>query len=272
MKRPALPPRLDPREVENLPDAPGVYLFHGDNDALLYIGKSIHLRTRVLSHFAARHSSRKALKIARQVRRIETIRTAADLGACLLEARLIKERQPLYNRQLRRQRQLFFFILETDREGFLTLRLALTAACPEYPSDCVVGPFKSKRSAEAKLRDWSHEHGLCDRLTGLEKKGSGPCFAYQLKRCRGACCGHESASAYNLRLREILAHWTFKVWPYQGPRIIEDAGRDMTDYHLVDQWCHLDTQPAPELLSAPANRPRRLEYDTYKILTRALLS
>jgi DNA polymerase-3 subunit epsilon len=271
MKRPALPPHLDPAEIDAIPDAPGVYLFHGDREVPLYIGKSVRLKTRVLSHFASDHANARELEIAQQVRHIEIHRTAGDLGAQLLESRLIKQRQPLYNRRLRRQGRLTFFILAEDERGYLTLQLRQSMKLPEHPAGRVIGLFRSRRAAETRLREWVAQHGLCQRLTGLERKSSGACFAYQLKKCRGACCGQESADAYNARLLEVVDNWHIKVWPYDSPYIIEEKGEDMTAYHLVDQWRHLDTQAAPGLLQTPTDLPMEFDYDTYRILTRALL-
>src|SRR5690554_1730336 len=69
--RPALPPFLDPAQVDALPDSPGVYLCYGENDVLLYVGKSRRLRTQVMSHFSADHANDRELSLSQQTRRIE---------------------------------------------------------------------------------------------------------------------------------------------------------------------------------------------------------
>lgn len=68
----------------------------------LYIGKSVNIRSRVMSHLRTPDEA----SMLRQSRRITWIETAGELGALLLEARLIKEQQPLFNKRLRRNRQL----------------------------------------------------------------------------------------------------------------------------------------------------------------------
>jgi excinuclease Cho len=89
--------------LEALPKQPGVYFFHGESDAMpLYIGKSVNIRSRVLSHLRTPEEA----AMLRQSRRISWTQTAGELGALLLEARLIKEQQPLFNKRLRRNRQL----------------------------------------------------------------------------------------------------------------------------------------------------------------------
>lgn len=90
--------------LEALPKQPGVYIFHGESDTLpLYIGKSVNIRSRVLSHLRTPDEA----AMLRQSRRITWFQTAGEMGALLLEARLIKEQQPLFNKRLRRNRQLF---------------------------------------------------------------------------------------------------------------------------------------------------------------------
>ena len=89
--------------LEALPKQPGVYIFHGESDTLpLYIGKSVNIRSRVLSHLRTPDEA----AMLRQSRRITWFQTAGEMGALLLEARLIKEQQPLFNKRLRRNRQL----------------------------------------------------------------------------------------------------------------------------------------------------------------------
>lgn len=89
--------------IADMPSAPGVYLFHGhEGDLPLYIGKSVNLRSRLLSHLRTADEAR----MLRQTRRITHIRTAGEIGALLLEARLIKEMHPLFNQKLRHNRQL----------------------------------------------------------------------------------------------------------------------------------------------------------------------
>jgi DNA polymerase-3 subunit epsilon len=103
LARPRLPPQLDASILDDLPEAPGVYLFYGENELPLYIGKSKDIRKRVLAHFAADHSSSKKMDLVAQVRRIDWMETAGDIGAQLREAALIKRLQPTHNRARQRR-------------------------------------------------------------------------------------------------------------------------------------------------------------------------
>ena len=97
-----LPPHLPPDLADDLPEGPGVYLFRGEGGALLYVGKSRNLRSRVLEHFASEHRSGKEAKLTRQVRGVEWVETGGELGALLLESRLVKDLAPSANRRLRK--------------------------------------------------------------------------------------------------------------------------------------------------------------------------
>lgn len=87
---------IDERNLAALPSATGVYLFMADADDRglpLYIGKSVNIRARVLAHLRDPAEAR----MMAQVRHVQWHRTVGEIGALLLEPRLIKARQPLYN-------------------------------------------------------------------------------------------------------------------------------------------------------------------------------
>jgi DNA polymerase III subunit epsilon len=101
VSRPSLPSRLNPERIETMPTKHGVYLFYGENELPLYIGKSNNLRKRVLAHFSGDYTSPRELELSQQTERIEWIETAGELGALLQEAMLIKQLMPTHNQQLR---------------------------------------------------------------------------------------------------------------------------------------------------------------------------
>lgn len=273
----SLPPQLSRKTVDNLPNQPGVYLFYDHKDTLLYVGKSVKIRERVKSHFSNDHASDKELAIAQQVCRIEYQLTGGDLGAQLLEMGLIKERQPIYNSQLRLTKILWYFLLKPDSHGYLSLQLKNGNALSLDDLPHTLGLFRSKSMAENILQREVKDNQLCHRLTGLEKGRKGPCFAHQLRQCLGACAGREDAESYNSRLKEAFDQWLFKNWPFAGAVVIEetynnaakpnDIGQPIREYHLINQWCHLKSSfYLSDLVNVDAKL--RFEYDTYKLLTK----
>jgi len=265
MKSPSLPSGLEASAVDAVPEAPGVYLFHGVNDLPLYVGKGVNMRARVQSHFAADHGSGRAMRIAQEVKRIDWIETAGELGALLLEARLIKERQPVHNRHLRKNDELCAFRLVEGGDVALE-RVPLAGAAPEELG-ALYGQFKSKREAHNTLRELAAEHGLCLKRLGLEQ-GKGPCFNRQIKRCKGFCVGKENALSHDLRLKAALAVLKLRAWPFPG-RI---AIRERDEWHLFETWCYLGTAKSEADLheAAQTRFDAAFDLDTYRILRREL--
>ena len=273
LKQPALPPHLARTALEELPNGPGVYLFHGDNDALLYIGKSVAIRNRVRSHFAGAGRHTKSTKLFRQVRRIDFIETAGELGALLLEARLVKQKAPIHNRRLRRSRDLFSIRLLDNADGRPQPQIAALRNLAGDELDCLFGLFRSRREAEKYLREMITTQGLCKRVLGLEK-GRGACFGYQIKQCRGACVDREPVALHDARLQIALATLKVRSWPFREALGIRESAPQggRTDIHVFDRWCHLgtahDEAELQEILASP--QPLPFDLDCYKILTRYL--
>ena len=261
-RQPTLPPHLERGAIDAIPDAPGVYLFYDEGAAPLYIGKSRAMRSRVLQHFIATSSW------TPRVRRIEWQRTAGELGALLREAALVKELDPVYNRQLRRPGQLCGFAFDGRR-----LRLARGEEIDAETLPYVYGLWRSRRAAMQALREAADEHRLCLQTLGFDVKKQGACLRHQMGRCAGVCTGKENAHLHLARVATALAGLKRAEWPHRGPLgVIEhDHRRDATEVHVLDQWCYLGTascdSEVAELLEA--RRPR-FDYDHYRILSRHL--
>ena len=264
--RPSLPPQLDAGMVDDLPDTPGVYLFYAENDLPLYVGKARDIRQRVLSHFSADHRSAREMNLAQQVRRIDWIETAGEIGALLKEAALVKQLQPGHNRQLRRNDDICTWTLVDHGEGWLRPELVLASSLDFGSGASFYGLFKSAREAGEVLRALAAEHNLCDVLLGLEKTAPGnACFGYQIKHCQGACIGNKPFARHTLRLVGALARLKLVSWPFAGPALI----REGDEAHLIDAWRYLGSARSDEELQAllDAGRPQ-FDRDTYKILAK----
>ena len=283
-KRPALPPYIDPAALEAIPEAPGVYLFYGEGDAPLYVGKSIAMRSRVLSHFADDLRSSREMQLAREVRRIDWRRTAGELGALLAEAELVTTLAPVFNRQLRRANGLCGFVLDARRSPDAApcgaLRLASADELDAHIVPNLHGMFRSRRAALEALRGLADAHGLCLQTLGFDRTraGRGACFRHQIRRCAGVCAGRESLAMHHARVAAALGALKTITWPYDGPiGIVEESpgtDRDFPDVevHVVHHWCYLGTAKSDAELAellAGARRPR-FDLDQYKVLARHL--
>jgi excinuclease Cho len=96
-------PQHIPRScLDGLPPQPGIYIFRDQQGVPIYIGKSVNIRSRVLSHLRTPAEAR----MLQQTAHIDFERTGGEIGALLLESRLIKQMQPAFNRKLRRVREM----------------------------------------------------------------------------------------------------------------------------------------------------------------------
>lgn len=272
LQRPSLPPHLDPAVLDELPESPGVYLFYGDNGALLYVGKSVNLRQRVLSHFAADSREPKAMRLSREVRRIDWQETVGEFGALLLESRLVKEGQPIHNRRLRRVSDLCAWRLEELAPGDLRPRLVSGQEAGFGRAGELFGLFATRREAHTALCKIAEAHQLCPLILGLEKptQPGRPCFAHQLHKCKGACVGKEAIGLHSARLMAALARLKLEAWPYPGPigLVERDDFMDVEQVHVVDGWRYLGTARCEadvhDLLDQGSTAP--FDRDAYKLI------
>ncbi|MBC7502193.1 MAG: 3'-5' exoribonuclease [Herminiimonas sp.] len=261
--RPSVPSQLDASVLDTLPATHGVYLFYGENDLPLYVGKANNIRRRVLSHFSSDHLSSKELQLSQQLRRIEWVDTAGEIGALLKEAMLIKTLSPAHNAKLRRNDDVCAWRL-VMRAGALRLALVPSNDLFFTQDEFLYGPFSSKLKATNALRSIADENQLCPALLGLDKTKPGkPCFASQVKRCLGACCGKEANAAHTERVLAALKPLQLRAWPYPGPVGIPEGA----SYHIVNRWGYIGTadsiDAAREMISV---RDATFDRDVYQIL------
>jgi DNA polymerase III subunit epsilon len=272
-RRPELPPALPAGLIDDLPELPGVYrLFGGDadgQDELLYIGKANNLRERVLDHF--RGNDAKSRRLSAQTRRVTWTQTAGELGALLQEAREIRERQPVYNKQLRGACRRFTWIFP---DGGTPKLEELDAE--RLRSGNAYGAWRTPREARRALEQMAREHHWCFKALGLES-GEGSCVGLHVGRCDGACVGRESFAAHLARVRIGLARQHLPHWPHSGPVVVSEGEYGRRQYHLIDAWQHLatfDEDKASDTLAEFARTARRtredFDADVFHILKRAL--
>lgn len=266
LKKTSLPNGLKEEIVDKLPKKPGVYIFYGENGAPLYVGKSVNIHDRVLSHFSSTHTSGRELSIANQVNLIEHEVTDGEMAALIREKKLIESLQPIYNRQLRLLQKMVV-LKKTEINGYDSLEITESSEINPDSLDSVLGVFKSRSRAKDALNTLSDEYALCHKLLGLET-GEGACFRSQIEKCNGACKGHELPIKYNLRFAEAFSRLKIKQWPFRGPVLFNDGGVG----HLIYRWCYLgqyDDESLNELRINP--EALQFDFDTYKILSKFLL-
>ena len=183
-------------DLSTLPDDPGVYVFRDERGRPLYVGKSVSLRSRARAHFCAPAGWTERAEI------VDYRPTNSELGALVLENRLIKQWKPAGNKALKR----------TDRYCYLRCRLDIpypvleVAGEPAAGHAMNIGPLGSRALASELADHLTSLYRLrhCGRKLKLREHPS----AYgQMGRCVSPCLGDLDPNAYRRQLDMALAHF-----------------------------------------------------------------
>lgn len=180
---------------------------YGTDDRLLYVGKSVRVRTRVLSYFRA-PPGEKAGELIREARRIEWDYVPDEFGALVREMRLIQRHRPKYNVQHKRKRAYAF--VKVTREPAPRV-LPVTRVADDDAT--YYGPFPRVGRVAHTIRDLAQVLGLrdcpastpiffADQLEIFGANRPPRCLRADLGSCLAPCCGRIDAAAYQARVRE----------------------------------------------------------------------
>ena len=232
---------LERVDVSHLPHEPGVYLFRDARGRVLYVGKSVSLRTRARSHFTA--ADGELPEWTGHAHSVDYQVTASELGALVLENRLIKREQPPGNVALKRD----------DRFAYLRCRLdiafpILEVAHAPAPGLAVnVGPLRGRRATGELVEQLNSLFELRHCGRGLRRR-AWPSAYGQMGRCLSPCLGDLDPNAYRRRLDAALA-------PFAGP---DDGGAHLLE-HLEQQMREASAARRYERAAVLLRRRERLE-------------
>ena len=179
----------------NFPKSPGVYFFKDTNNAILYIGKAKSLRNRIGSYFSS--SDYKVIELLKQAVDIEIITTNNEIEALFLEAQLIKQHQPPFNRLLKAGNPYIYILFSNDKRPTISI-VRTKKKAGEY-----FGPFLTKKDAlfVVEYLKKSLQLNVCN------KKIDSGCLQYHINICAGSCKEDFDEESYKARLdiaRQIL--------------------------------------------------------------------
>jgi DNA polymerase-3 subunit epsilon len=214
--------RLSPDFIKGLPNETGVYYFLDEDGEVIYIGKSTHIRDRIMSHMY-NNATRRAGEMRDMVRDIHYELTGSELVALLKESHEIKTYKPLFNRSQRRVLYSYGLFDKVDKEGYLCLevkkidekRMPLTS-------------YATLHEGREHLEHLVEKYSLCQKHCGLYRT-KGACFHHQIGLCKGACKGEEPPEDYNDRVEEAIEKYILKNKNF----IILDKGRESHERSVV---------------------------------------
>ncbi len=227
IKEARLPSTITLEHLHHLPEAAGVYYFHDNDGKVIYAGKSIHIKKRVIQHFA--ENSTKANKMQQRVHDITYTLTGSELIASLLENAEIKRLQPDINRAQRRKSFPFAIYYYFDEGGYIQMKVGKKNKIEAPGTAAILHELPDHLSATGYLRGLTDRYGLCMKKTDIDT-GPGSCFYHQVGKCAGACMGYEHPDSYNDRVRQAVAATQKNI---DEDFVIADRGRTPGEVSLI---------------------------------------
>jgi len=175
-------------DLDRLPAAPGVYIFRDSGGEAIYIGKAVNLRNRVRSYFNKTSDNRFWTQyIARNARRIDTILTATEKEAFLLENTLIKKNQPRYNIRLRDDKTYVSVAIDPAAEWPRAIVARPRGARPRGDKTLYFGPYSSAKSVRQTLKFLQKIFPIRSCSDAVLRNRIRPCLLHQIGRCVAPC-------------------------------------------------------------------------------------
>jgi DNA polymerase-3 subunit epsilon len=187
-------------DVSGLPDEPGVYIFRNASGQPLYVGKSVTLRTRARAHFAPSSAS---TDWAMQAELVDHRATRSELGALLLERRLIRELRPPGNVRIKHEDRFVYLRCRFDI-AFPVLEVSPQPAAGHAVN---VGPLRGRHLAAELVEQLNSLFGLRHCGRKLPRRDHPSAYG-QMGRCLSPCLRDLDPNVYRRRLDAALGLFT----------------------------------------------------------------
>lgn len=226
--------RLFDFQPARYPDLPGCYLMKDASGRILYVGKSVKLRSRLGSYFREQQPRENIGKLVGEIADIEIILVRNEPESLILENNLIKMHKPPYNRALKADNSGYAYLCLTDErlprltEFYRNRKLSLAEDAVRQRIDSRTtrpearfGPFVSAHF-RASVMAFVNEHYRLRTCESLPKRA---CLQYHIHKCSGVCEGMISEADYLRDVREASA-----LLADGGERLIPGMYRQMELY------------------------------------------
>jgi DNA polymerase-3 subunit epsilon len=218
-----LPAHLPREQFDALPEEPGVYYFHNHKNKIIYVGKAINIKKRVISHFSGKQNSKQSQRFMNEIYSVSFERCGSELVALLLESNEIKKHWPAYNRSQKRVVKNYCIYQYTDQQGYARLSVGLIQKFQQ-----TILSFRTAIEARDFLMEAVHEHQLCSRLCGLHKSSVSCKDALVSTACK-VCEQGEDANRYNKKVARTVLSFNEQ----QATLAIRQKGRTEEEYGIV---------------------------------------
>ena len=183
-------------KLKNISMSPGVYIMKNINGDVIYVGKAKNLKKRVSQYFSGKNAGIKTEHLVSKIYDIETIISANELEAFLLENTLIKQYKPKYNISLKDDKSYPYIKIAKTKTGFpyIVKTRSFKKGDGEY-----FGPYSSAFAVNETIKTVNRIFKMrtcTDNKFNSYAAGKKPCLYYQINRCSAPCCGYADIEAY----------------------------------------------------------------------------
>src|SRR5262245_19734998 len=197
---PTDPPKGLDDKLDILPLRPGVYLLKDKHGKVIYVGKARSLRSRVRTYFRGGDERSQVAFLMQRVADFDSLVTATEKEALILENNLIKQYKPRYNIRLK------------DDKSYVSVKVTVQDPWPRVivtrkivkDGSKYFGPYHSAYSVRETLDTVRKVIPLRTCSDAVFRNRSRPCLEYQIKRCLGPCCLPVDRAEYDGHLREAM--------------------------------------------------------------------
>ena len=215
------------QQMKESPDLPGVYLFRDERGDVLYVGKAVSLKKRLLNYLPAvlgRENGRPAAKVREMAGRaasVEWVVTRNEVEALLLEQNLIKQHRSPFNIRLRDDKSYPYIMITADDDF---PRVVFTRK-PHRKGNLYFGPFASAAKVRETLDALGRVFPL--RTCGGRQPGrhsGSPCLQLHIERCLGPCVGAVRTAEYKAVINQVSDFLSGRE-----PELVADLEQAMQD-------------------------------------------
>jgi len=190
------------RKLDTVAAEPGVYLLKDRAGKVLYVGKAKSLRARVRAYFRNGGDGRFQMRfLMRKVADVDTLVTASEKEALILENNLIKQYKPRYNIRLKDDKSYLSAKITNHAWPRITVTRRIVKDGGRY-----IGPFGSADGLRETIDVIRKVFPLRTCNDAVFRNRTRPCLEYQIKRCLGPCVLEVDRQEYgrHLHAAELL--------------------------------------------------------------------
>ncbi len=257
-------------KVKQFPHCPGVYLMKDAADCVIYIGKAKDLRNRAGSYFhkAAAEDARTG-PLVKEICDVDFLKAESEVDALLMEARLIKDIQPKFNRDLKDSKTFPYLQIRT-REPFPRVEMTRT---PKEHGVKIFGPFTNSSGLRGAIlvlqKIFRYRTCTLDIRTNDERwRWFRPCILHSIHQCSAPCNFRITPEDYRKNIRRLIRflEGNKKLLLGELRRDMEQAAKDrryeiaaeirdqIRDLETLDQRGEIDTHVQPEAFQIDPRR------------------